>query len=312
MAIFMDIKGTSNSYFQIGKDGAKLISNISLSFPGTVLIEVRDPTGKVSSSILADLFLSRGGAIILNSEATLTGTNWPYYISRPMTGMTAPINFILPPTTGNAGDIMSANGDGSLSWIAPSVPAALASGQIIVGSALNVPTPVAMTGEAAISDAGVVILDNAAVITKVLTGFVAAPGVVTAADSIVTALEKIAGNASDDDSSYTKRDSTTLAFDSASPILMFTLPANAVVEDVQVIIDIAFDGAPALQIGIFGNINKYMTTAQVDLTSGAKDRWESTPNEIPVGTTEDIYATYTRGGATVGSARMIVSWSIPS
>ena len=50
-------------------------------------------------------------------------------------------------------------------------------------------------GDATISNTGVVTLTNASVIGELLTGFAAAPGVVTAADSILTAFEKLVGNA---------------------------------------------------------------------------------------------------------------------
>jgi hypothetical protein len=108
------------------------------------------------------------------------------------------------------------------------------------------------------------------------------------------------------------QDTTTLVFGDSSPVAMFTLPANAVVNKVEVIVDTAFDGTPTLNIGISGTTNKYMDAAQVDLTSGAEDRWESNPNKAPVGTTEAIIATYVAGGASAGSARIIVSYSNPN
>lgn len=108
------------------------------------------------------------------------------------------------------------------------------------------------------------------------------------------------------------KDTTSIAFGASSPVAMFTLPANAVVENVQVIVDTAFDGTPTLEIGISGTTDKYMAAADVDLTSGAGDRWESNPNEVPVGGTEAIIATYAAGGATVGAARMIVTYSNPN
>lgn len=107
-------------------------------------------------------------------------------------------------------------------------------------------------------------------------------------------------------------DTTTLAFGASSPVAMFTLPANAVVHKVKVIVDTAFDGTPTLDIGITGNTSKYGASSSFDLTSGAGDRWESNPNSAPVGTTEAIIATYVAGGATVGSARIEVDYSIPA
>ena len=107
-------------------------------------------------------------------------------------------------------------------------------------------------------------------------------------------------------------DSTALVFGSSSPVAMFTLPANAAVMRVNVIVDTAFDGTPTLEIGITGTLGKYMATTENDLTSGNGDRWVSTPNSIPSGSTESLIATYVAGGASVGAARMLVEYSIPS
>lgn len=107
-------------------------------------------------------------------------------------------------------------------------------------------------------------------------------------------------------------DTTTLAFGSASPLAMFTLPANAVVSSVKVVIDTAFNGTPSLSIGVAGTVSKYLGATQVDLTQAATTAFEAEPALAPVGTTEALIATYAAGGATVGSARLLVSYSIPS
>lgn len=65
---------------------------------------------------------------------------------------------------------------------------------IFVGNGSNVATGVAMSGEATIANTGAVTLSNSAVIGKVLTGFVAGAGTVAATDSILDAIEKLAGN----------------------------------------------------------------------------------------------------------------------
>lgn len=70
----------------------------------------------------------------------------------------------------------------------------LASGLIIVGNSGGVATPMTMGGQASISNIGAVTLSNAAVIAKVLTGYAAAAGVVSAADSILSAIQKLDGN----------------------------------------------------------------------------------------------------------------------
>jgi hypothetical protein len=66
--------------------------------------------------------------------------------------------------------------------------------QIFVGNALDVATPVALSGQATIAANGALTLDNDSVIAKLLTGYSAAAGTVTAADSILSAIQKIDGN----------------------------------------------------------------------------------------------------------------------
>lgn len=107
-------------------------------------------------------------------------------------------------------------------------------------------------------------------------------------------------------------DVTNVAFGSTSPITMFTLPANAVVDKVQVVVDTAFDGTPSLSIGKAGTTSKYMASTQNDLTAAADTVFEVSPGLASVGTTEALIATYSAGGATVGAARINVFYSVPS
>jgi hypothetical protein len=107
--------------------------------------------------------------------------------------------------------------------------------------------------------------------------------------------------------------STALAFNSTTPVMMFTLPANAVILEVEIVVDTAFDGSgptPSVSIGIGGNLSKYMGSNDSDLTTAAG--WAVFPNLPPDGSSEALQATFTAGGgATVGSARILVSYCIP-
>jgi len=107
-----------------------------------------------------------------------------------------------------------------------------------------------------------------------------------------------------------KVDSTTVAFGSGSTVSMFTLPANAVIESVVVIVDTAFDGTANLSVGISGNASKYFGSGDALLQTA--DRYE-VPNQLDaVGTTEALEVAYSAGGATVGSARVLVSYAVPA
>lgn len=72
--------------------------------------------------------------------------------------------------------------------------AALASGNILVGSAGNVATSVAVSGEATLSNAGAITLSNAAILAKVLTGWTPGAGTITSSDSILSGMQKLSGN----------------------------------------------------------------------------------------------------------------------
>jgi hypothetical protein len=106
-------------------------------------------------------------------------------------------------------------------------------------------------------------------------------------------------------------DSTDFAFGSSSPITMFTLPANAVIDKVSIIVDTAFDGTPTLSVGVNGgSASKYAGSGDSLLT--VADRYDI-PNQIaPVGVTEDLEITYAAGGATVGAGRVLVTYAVPT
>jgi hypothetical protein len=106
-------------------------------------------------------------------------------------------------------------------------------------------------------------------------------------------------------------DSTSFAFGTSSPITMFTLPANAVISSVIVIVDTAFDGTPTLSVGVNGgSASKYVSTGDVNLL--VADRYEVPNQSIPVGTTEALETTYSAGGATVGAGRVLVTYAVPT
>lgn len=107
-------------------------------------------------------------------------------------------------------------------------------------------------------------------------------------------------------------DTTSLAFGTSSPLSMFTLPANAVVREVRIIIDTAFNGTPSVSIGITGTTSKYMGSTQVDLTAAAGTVFSVDPGLASNGSTENIIATYSAGSASAGAARLEVAYCIPS
>jgi hypothetical protein len=105
-------------------------------------------------------------------------------------------------------------------------------------------------------------------------------------------------------------DTTTIAFGASSPVTMFTLPANAVILNVNCIVDTVFDGTATVTVGITGDTAKYMGAGDNSLQELAV--WQTNPGLLPDGSPEALIATYSAGGATVGSARLLVNYSIPS
>jgi len=71
---------------------------------------------------------------------------------------------------------------------------ALADTHILVGNGAGVAADVAVSGDATMANTGALTVSNAAVIGKVLTGFVSGAGAVAAADTILQAFNKIDGN----------------------------------------------------------------------------------------------------------------------
>ena len=106
-------------------------------------------------------------------------------------------------------------------------------------------------------------------------------------------------------------DTTSLAFGTVSPLTLFSTPSGAVISKIEVVIDTAFNGTPTLTIGVTGTTSKYMASAQNTLTRPAGDGFETNP-KLPSTAGEALIATYSAGAASVGSARILVHYSVPS
>jgi hypothetical protein len=101
---------------------------------------------------------------------------------------------------------------------------------------------------------------------------------------------------------------TNLVFGSSSPLALGTLPASATVDSIQVIVDTMFNTAATVEIGILGNLAKYMATTQSNLQATGTTGFTMYPNLLPDGSSEALIATYTSSGASAGAARIIVSY----
>jgi hypothetical protein len=107
--------------------------------------------------------------------------------------------------------------------------------------------------------------------------------------------------------------STSVAFNTGSPVSLFTLPANAVVHNVEVIIDTPFvNGTPTISVGVAGTVSKYLGTTDVNLKGTAKDRYMTHPGEAAVGGTEALIATLVPDTCDAGAVRVLVYYSTPA
>ena len=111
-----------------------------------------------------------------------------------------------------------------------------------------------------------------------------------------------------------KVDSTSVAFGSGSTLTAFTLPANAVIHLVRVIVDTAFDATGPAQLTVGyngGSASAYMAASENDLTTAAV--YDVAPGVAASGSTRDLEVYFTAGtGGSAGAARVEVHYSIPT
>ncbi len=148
-------------------------------------------------------------------------------------------------------------------------------------------------------------------VTLTFPATVGSPGQVLSTDGTSGQLSWVATGGST--TQYVACDTTTLAAGSASPITMFSLPANAVVHKVQVILDTIFNGTnPTATVGTAGTPALFMGAQQNDLKGVAGDVYEATPAVAANASAQSLIITYSPDSASTGSARFLVHYSIPA
>ncbi len=101
-----------------------------------------------------------------------------------------------------------------------------------------------------------------------------------------------------------------LVFNSSTALALFTLPANATVHRVELVVDTAFDGGAYTSIGVSADHAKYTNTDHAFL--GGIGTYETRPGLVADGTANAVVAYFTPGsGASVGAARIIFHYSVP-
>jgi len=99
-----------------------------------------------------------------------------------------------------------------------------------------------------------------------------------------------------------------------SPMALVTLPVGAIVDKIKVIIDTPFDGTGAtFKVGKAGVTDKYMETGQNDLYAPSKSVFfNDNGNTAISGSPENVIGTLSAGTSSVGSARVMVYYTIPT
>ena len=72
----------------------------------------------------------------------------------------------------------------------------LTSGSILVGNSSNIAKEVQISGEASLTNLGEMRIDNTAVISKKLTGYIRGAGKISSSDTVIQAIQKLDGNQS--------------------------------------------------------------------------------------------------------------------
>ena len=108
-----------------------------------------------------------------------------------------------------------------------------------------------------------------------------------------------------------KADVTDFTFGSSSPLAAFTLPAGATIDRVDVYIDVAFDTAATMSVGVNGgSASKYVASGDVNMQE--LGRYTVYNTELPEVGTEAIEVTLSLASATAGEGRVIVTYGTPA
>jgi hypothetical protein len=111
MSIFSDILGTTKAFFKIGGNSGVRLKNNGGN------LEVRNSGDSADAEITASKVKVSGNSIELNSDAAGSGDDRKYTVQRPATGMGGDVTLTLPVDDGTAGQVLSTDGSGVLSWV---------------------------------------------------------------------------------------------------------------------------------------------------------------------------------------------------
>lgn len=106
----------------------------------------------------------------------------------------------------------------------------------------------------------------------------------------------------------------TVNYSDTSPYAYLTLPANAIIKEISVMVDTAFNGTgPSLSVGVSGTPSKFMVAGASDLTTAGQYSTTAVQEVATSGTSQAIILTFNAGvGATAGVARVMMTYTVPT
>ena len=110
MGIFSDLYGTTKDAFKLGLSGVKLKNS-----GGNLL--VRNSADGADAEVTAAKVNVSGDSLVLNSDSAGTAADWKITLARPASGMSADVTLTLPVDDGTAGQVLSTDGSGNLSFV---------------------------------------------------------------------------------------------------------------------------------------------------------------------------------------------------
>jgi hypothetical protein len=154
--LFSDLFGTTKAFFKIGgSTGVRLKNNAGN-------LEVRNTGDSADAELTTSKLSVSGEEIVINSDADSTGANWKLKLKRAISGMTADVTLTFPADDGTAGQVLSSDGSGNLSWVSAG-DTALADKLNSTSLAFGTASPLALfsTGAGDIIDYIDVVIDTA-------------------------------------------------------------------------------------------------------------------------------------------------------
>jgi len=163
------ISGTSaNPIVGVGTELTGLSGLASLGFIQRTSAGVYSTLQGTSNATINNVVLRDGAGISNFLGIGLAGSTTGTVSVQPPASVTS-YSMTLPASQGAAGQVLSNNGSGVLSWV-NMLTGSLNSGQILVGSSSNVGAGVTMSGDATLSNTGVLTIAAGAITTtKTLT-----------------------------------------------------------------------------------------------------------------------------------------------